>query len=487
MKTIPTTLTFMAALGCLFSLTQAQTITLDQFNQLLKERHPLFTREALAPAIAQNERDQNRGSEDWMISSGPSFARQVPLPPGGFTPEQVNFTSINAGVDRVFWKTGGRLSLRWQSDLSDQTLDLSQMAAAFKIPEDVLAGPNKYYQNNAYLTYSQPLLQNFGGELDRLAYDMGGFSVEAAQVQALENQEEFLLDMGLRFIDWVLVGEQADIASERLELARQILDQSKKKRAANLIDQVDVLRSEDAVRIAEQGVVLLRAQVNGTQAELAVIAQHPELTGLDPDFDLYATAELPEATAAAAGLKQGSRVLKVLAVQQQLLERQHTGFKEMTRPHLYLTTQMTLKSGDAKFGDALSLDENDLGVSLQFSYPLGNRAAVNRAQKSELQVRQVELARNDVALSLEAGLRNILIQMGEFERALDLNRRQIESAKLRTTEEQKRYGQGRGDLAFVIQSQDSEEQARLTYAQNAATYQGLNLRLMALLDELLVD
>ncbi len=468
-----------ACLGCLLSLTQAQTITLDRFVELVKTNHPLFAREALAPKIEAHGRDIYLGSKDWTISSGPSFARQRPIPPGAFTPTQVDYTRIDAGLQRTFWTTGGRITLGWQSDLTDQNLD-EELAATFDIPL-------KYYQNNAYITYSQPLLQNFRGELDRLGYEISQYSVAVADVQALENQEDFLLRMGLQYLDWALLVEQAAIATERLHLAEQQLEQARKKRKANLVDAVDVLRAEDAVRIAEQGVVLINAQQKGKQAELAVLSRFSELSQLSPEFDLYQRVEVPGLEEAGARLRQDARVLTVLAQQQALLERQLQGFDEMTRPQLYLNTQLTLKSGASQFGDAVGLDQSDVGVSLQFSYPLGNRSARNRVTKTALQVRQIQLAEEEVALSLEAGLQNLLIQLTEFEKALDLNEKQIETARQKTNEELKRYNQGRSDLTFVIQSQDGEERARLTYAQNAATYQGLNLRLEALLDELLVD
>jgi hypothetical protein len=53
-------------------------------------------------------------------------------------------------------------------------------------------------------------------------------------------------------------------------------------------------------------------------------------------------------------------------------------------------------------------------------------------------------------------------------------------------EEIKLYNQGRSSLPFVIQSRDNEENARLTYAVNARTYQSLVLSYRALVDELFV-
>jgi len=67
---------------------------------------------------------------------------------------------------------------------------------------------------------------------------------------------------------------------------------------------------------------------------------------------------------------------------------------------------------------------------------------------------------------------------------LELNQAQIESAQEKTKEELKLYNQGRGQLTFVIQSRDNEQNARLSYVDNAALYHLLKLQYQALLDKL---
>jgi len=305
-------------------------------------------------------------------------------------------------------------------------------------------------------------------------------------VQAAENQERFLLDMGTRFIDWALLTERKTFAAEQLGLWEQQLDQTRRKREANLVDEVDVLRATDAVRIAEQNVVLVDAQWQAKQAELAVLSRSEELYTLNPEFNLYEVVDSGSLDSASDRLKAQSRLIKVLAIRREQMERQSQGFKELTKPQLYLQTQLASKSGDSELGGALGFDKSDAGVFLQFSYPLGNRKARADVIKNQLQIRHHDLETEDVVLNLEAGLRNLLIQMQGLERVMALNAQQIISARLKTQEELKRYNQGRGDLTFVIQSQDNEERARLTYAVNAATYQSLNLQLKALLDELLI-
>ena len=68
---------------------------------------------------------------------------------------------------------------------------------------------------------------------------------------------------------------------------------------------------------------------------------------------------------------------------------------------------------------------------------------------------------------------------------LEFNQNQIESARERTPEELKVYKEGHGDMTFVIQSQDNEANARLTYLENSVTYHKLVLQYKSFLDQLL--
>ena len=144
-----------------------------------------------------------------------------------------------------------------------------------------------------------------------------------------------------------------------------------------------------------------------------------------------------------------------------------------------------LQEGDEDFMDALGLSKPDIGVALDFRYPLGNRTARADVAQATLQERQLEKEIESVTLNLEAELRNLWIQITEMVAVLAINREQIETAREKTREEKRLYDQGRGELTFVIQSQDSEALAELRHAVNAASYQRLVLSYRALLDELL--
>jgi outer membrane protein TolC len=312
------------------------------------------------------------------------------------------------------------------------------------------------------------------------------YDLTVASLQALENQEAFLLTLAIGFIDWTLLEEKRRIADERLLLAQEERQLTDEKRRANLVDQVDVLRAEDAVRLASQNLVLVRSQARAKQAELAVLANMPQLSQLLPEHNLYELRDLPSLEQAGRILAEKSRVLQLLETRARRLEQRQAGFREREKPDLNAEFGLALRGGDDELFSSLEVTKPDLSVGISVSQPLGARAARSDVQQAELELQQVQARTERVGLELKSRLHALLIQLADLEEILELNREQIESAREKSAEERRLYNQGRSDLTFVIQAEDNERNARLTHAENAAGYHRLYQQYLALSDLLLL-
>lgn len=213
-------------------------LTLDDFLEQLSRSHPLFEKEMLSPDIVREDRSSLLGSQDWNLRSFVGYSLEEPAF-AFFGPERTHAISADAKLERLFWKTGGRLS----TSLSLSRVDM-KIAPGFGVPDS-------YYQNQIGISYTYPLMQNRGGFLDRLGYDLKEYDADYSEIVAAENQEDFLAESGMKFLDWVLLTEQLRILKERMRLSEEELANTRKKREANLIDEVDVIRAMDAVRIAK--------------------------------------------------------------------------------------------------------------------------------------------------------------------------------------------------------------------------------------------
>jgi outer membrane protein TolC len=459
---------------------------MDDYLGTVIERHPFFVKESMQPDIERLGRDRLLGNEDWILRSSPFLSYEQPIQTSTFAAKEVWAAGLNGSVERAFWDSGGRLSLNWQWDFIDQDIPGISFPGPGGTPIEVPLGPSTFYQNKLWVTYSLPLLQNRGGTLDRLGYELADFDVDFAEIQALENQENFLLDLAGRFIAWEFEYEQARIANDRLTFQEEQLDQTRRKRRANLVDEVDVLRGEDAVQAARQNLVSVQSRLKAQQEELAVLARDADVRTASPVIDLYTEEDLPAIDGVVDEIGH-QRIVRSLRTRVDQLRKQRHGLDDVTLPQLSLNLSGGLQEGDDGFIDAWGVTEPDVAVSLDFRYPLGNSTAETDVDRTSLEIRQLEKQIESVSLDLEAQMRSVWIQMEELKEILALNRTQIETSRKKTREEQRLYNQGRGELTFVIQSRDSEALAELTYAVNAAAYRRLVMVYRALVDRLLPD
>jgi len=461
-------------------------ITMDAYLARVRETHPFFDRERMAPVIAEQHSARYLGAQDWSLASDASYRHIEPLQTSPFDPERIDNVVLDAGGARTFWGTGSRLSVGWQFDAIDQNLPgivIPGPGGGIEVP----VGPSTYYRNALRATWSLPLLRNRGGALDRLEYELSGYDIDLSAVTAIERQEDFLRDVATSFVRWALLEEQRRIAADRLALAQEELARTRRQRSARLVDEADLLRAESAVHVTESVLRNIEAGSAAARAELAALAGSDALLSGGPEIDLYAVpAGVADADAVEPAIAR-SRLVRSIDIQRRQLARVEAGNAEVARPDLSLSLSGALVGGDPSIGPSFALDHPDLGVGLALSYPIGNRTAEADLATTRLQARQLEYARGEAEVSLRAGMDAIVTQLDGLDDVLALDQRRIDTARRKTEEEQQLYERGRGNLTFVIQSRDDEAIARLDYAQNAARYHELVLQFRALADMLLGD
>jgi outer membrane protein TolC len=481
---------FYRITGCLVALSlsiasmSVEAIDLDTFLDLAQERHPFFRKESITPDIEKQQLERFVGDEDWILRSTPSYSHFESVSQGLSIPEEEDVAGIETSLERILWRTGGRISVSHRYDFSDQKLEdlrVSTPAGNLTLP----VGPSRFHEQGLFLSYTQPILRNTGGVLDRLDYDVQGFTVEIQTLVVQENQENFLRDLAERFLDWVLLTEQRQITRNRLQLASKELNQVRRKFKAGLVDKVDVFRAQDAVLSSKATLSRFEAAFNAKRTELAALINDPTLQQKQPDMDPYQVVKLPAKENVVTQMKDNARILRALRLQAEQQGALRDGLKDTARAQLDFSVSVGIKDGDEAFSSSNGFDKTDSQLALDFSYPLGNRTAKADVRKAILQRQQTLVDVQNEIVNLEAAVHNALTQIQGLKNTLELNRQRIKTARARTRAEEDRYNLGRAELTFVIQSRDAEAVAQLAYANNAINYHKLLLEYRSLTDSLL--
>lgn len=229
----------------------------------------------------------------------------------------------------------------------------------------------------------QPLIKNIGGSLNWLPYDLNEYMIKLKEVEGLELQEDFLLSLALRFIDWIHLSEQISLSNERLSLAEEQLEQTNRMYNSNLVDKVDVIRAEDAVLNAKLVILQLESMWKALQTELSVFAQSDQLNTLNPQYELYSLIELPDADESLEKLNSQARILMPFFILQEQLEHRRRGFEDQMLPELNLNISAGVYGQDEEFVESLKMIHPNVEVSLELIIPSGyNR---EEAQKEKIE------------------------------------------------------------------------------------------------------
>ncbi len=457
----------------------ARATTLESFLAAVRVHHPGLEASALSGRLAESARRGSRGTSDPRLELSTYASAQKPLGRAPFSIVRADSLGSRAGVEKVLWATGGRLSvdrhyrsteIQLRTDLSPRSLELLGIDARQTLRESELR-----------VSYTQPLLRNLGGVLDRVEYEVGGDAVAIAELEALEEQEEILAALAVRYLEWVFAHEHAEALGRQRRRAERLVADVRARRQARLVDEVDLLRAVDYLQQLEQGLALARAHWRAQGVELAALARI-EMTVED---DLYAVRRIPPVAIAQAELRRRSRLLETLELRQQSLRTALGASRNDRWPELNLTVAGALKQSDADWRVAIRPDRPEWLVSLQLRVPFGNSAARAQLETARLRLRRADAEARAAALRMESALERLSILIGEYEAVLAGKRAAVQRAAARAREEVAAYDRGRADLTVVLRSQNDEETAQIDYARSALAYQTLVVQYRALSDQLL--
>ena len=114
-------------------------------------------------------------------------------------------------------------------------------------------------------------------------------------------------------------------------------------RKSNLVDEVDLIRSEDSIIKITENLVLLEGSKKAKQAEIAVQSFHPELISQEPDYDIYALVTLPTVDDAVEQLLTQARTVKSLEIIKEQFVHQRRALLNLTKPELYVNLSTGLR------------------------------------------------------------------------------------------------------------------------------------------------
>lgn len=328
----------------------------------------------------------------------------------------------------------------------------------------------EFFESGVIFSLNQPLLRGFGrNNVENsilLARTRGQSSLQQFETQVTTTIDQ-IVDAYWNLVE---AQEQLLVAQESLNLARELHDRNRIQVEVGTMAPLELVQSEAAIAEREEAIILSQTAIGDAEDVLRLLLNlpvdgqywrlpirpvtRPESERLAIDLDSAIRTALEE---------RPELLFQDLAIEEARI--QAAFYRNQTLPELNLNLNYNiLGGGEDNFGQAFEqvagIDFDGWSATLEFSYPLQNRAARAQSAIANLEVDQQtttrELLEDQITTEVRQAVRGVESAAKQIEAASASRRFQERNLDA----ERKRYENGMSTTFEITQIQEDLTQAR---------------------------
>jgi outer membrane protein TolC len=441
-----------------------------------ERREPITLSDAVLRALQANL--------DIAISRASMESRRADI-----TAEQAKFDptiSLNAQYNRmaqplnrpVFGGTGQRLERIQVFDQRSHSLtvdltqnlvtganyDLNYSPARSNVNRDVASGFlfNPAFTGGLAFTFTQPLLRNFGTEVNRTFITVAQNNAKVEEQVFRDRVLTIIATVEQSYWELVFANENLKVAESALKAAQELLASNRAKAKAGVMSIVDVLQAEAAVASRVEQVLLAEKAVRDQEDQFRRLLNPPEeelrqdirLIPLDKPVQTLEPISVDEAIDVA--LERRPEILQA----KKNLETAEANIR-FAKNQLLPTLSFQSTAGLAGLGGEglnmigrnLSGEFYNYGAGLVLSYPLGNRSAQSQYHKRLLDAQNAKAQLLGVRQQIIVAVREAIRRVQTDFKRIETTRSARILAEKQLQAERERLNVGLSTTRFVLDFQ----------------------------------
>ena len=358
-------------------------LTLKDAIKMAAEKNLDVKAELYNPASAEADVRRNYGIYDTILSVFAGYQNSTTLPAStllsGADTSKSQYFKLNPGASRLL-PLGGTVGLVFDNTYNTNNSDT---ARGFM---------GKYWQSDLTLSFTQPLLQNYGREVTELNIDVAKFGKEEALEQFKNRLNDIISQVSTQYFQLRYLRENLEVKKTSLALAEKILSETRARIKAGVLPAMEELNALFGVSTRQKELIDAERALNDQNDALQLLLQLPGNEAIVPVDNLYSDRYQADEAIEIQRALDNRPDLKQLQVTVKSNELQERVARNQTLPSLNLTANAALTG----LADAYGRDLERVGTAkypiwgagLQLTYPLENNAARNGHIKSRLKVEQ---------------------------------------------------------------------------------------------------
>ena len=432
-------------------------LTLEDAIQLALQNSLAIERERFGPLIALTDIDRAKVEFDPKVGAEVNVSEtqnlrtnQDPI----FMPILDSRSTLSAYLRHTI-VTGGNYELRFVTARSDQSPDNAGFGQRIH---------NPLFENSLELTFTHPLLQNFGISVNKAPMRQAEIREQIAE----QNVVQAILDtvFAVHRGYWELVFRIQDLAAKResQQLAEDFLAENTVRVELGTLAPIELVQAETQVKTRQGDVILAGAALRDADDQLKAVLNIPESMGSwgvrlqptdSPSIAPVSTAAVEEQVDIA--LRQRPDYLSS-QLDIRIRESLRDEARNLSLPRLDVIGTGRLNAHDAEIGDAFSNipdgDGYQWAVGLQMEITLGSRAKRVLIDQRQLELRQARIDQRQLMLAIVQQIRQAVRSIQTNIQRVEVTRSATMLARTQLEAEQEKFRLGLSTSFNVLEFQE---------------------------------
>lgn len=371
-----------------------------------------------------------------------------------FSTSLVTAMNWDAKLSEQLAVTGTHVSLGYNGTENSQTYP-PQFAALFGASGLGISNPLEFDSNGYYVSVEQPLWKDFGAKGYEVAQAEADSNYGSERLMNQYSAAAALFQAETAYLELASTREIMGLLNESQERSQKILELTQSKFNDNLVDKVDVLQADAALKQVQLGITETRQEMRKDEQEFNT------LRGLSPDAAV--TEDLEPVEAPSAMPAQAGERLDIQAARKDALGKEAFAeeVRERYRPDLSIFGTATASNGATTWAGSTDPDRPTYLVGLKLSTSL-DASLYGKVVKGAEQT--VDLTKDDLhqkELKQDEDWENLKTQWEALQDSLQLAQALEDVQREKAEREKIRYQDGRTTNFQVLRFEEDYDQARI--------------------------
>ena len=431
-------------------------LTLEDAIQLALQNSLAIERERFGPLIALTDIDRAKVEFDPTVGAEVNVSEAQNLRVNDLIKPVRDSRGTLSAYLRQRIVTGGNYELRFVTARSDQS------------PVDTGFGGsrihNPLYENSIELTFTHPVLRNFGISVNKAPIRQAEIREQIAEQNVVQAILDTVFAVHRGYWDLVFRIQDLDAKRESQQLAEDFLAENTVRVELGTLAPIELVQAETQVKTRQGDVIVAEAAVRDADDQLKAVLNIPESMGSwgvrlqptdSPSIAPVSTAAVEEQVDIA--LQQRPDYLSSqLDIRIREISRDEARNQSLPRLDVIGTGRLNANEGD--LGDTFSAlpdgDGYQWAVGLQMEITLGSRAKRVLIDKRQLELRQARIGQRQLVLAIVQQIRQAVRSIQTNIQRVEVTRSATMLARTQLEAEQEKFRLGLSTSFNVLEFQE---------------------------------